>query len=51
LILITARSPRLLFAKQLPLKKLEDIEKSLAILAAGSGRKVNGGKITACDEE
>lgn len=44
-ILITTRSPRLLFAKQLPLKKLGDIEQSLAILAAGSGRKVDGGKI------
>ncbi len=33
-ILITTRSPRLLFAKQLPLKKLEDVEQSLAVLAA-----------------
>ena len=44
-ILITTRSPRLLFAKQLPLKKLEDIKQSLAILAVRSGRKVDGGKI------
>ncbi len=44
-ILITTRSPRLLFAKQLPLKKLEDVEQSLAILAVGSGRKVDGGEI------
>lgn len=43
-ILITTRSPRLLFAKQLPLKKLDDVEQSLAILAAGSGRTVDGGK-------
>ena len=44
-ILITTRSPRLLFTKQLPLKKLEDVKQSLAILAIGSGRKVDGGKI------
>ena len=44
-ILITTRSPRLLFAKQLPLKKLEDVEQSLAVLAARSGRRINGGKI------
>ena len=43
-ILITTRSPLLLFAKQLPLKKLDDVEQSLAILAAGSGRTVDGGK-------
>lgn len=43
-ILITTRSPQLLFAKQLPLKKLEDLEQSLAILAYRSGRKVEGGK-------
>ena len=45
-ILITTRSPRLLFAKQLQLKKLENIEQSLAILATGSGREVSGGKVT-----
>jgi hypothetical protein len=50
-ILITTRSPRLIFTKQLPLKKLEDIEQSLAILAAGSGRKVDGGKIKTWDNE
>jgi hypothetical protein len=44
-ILITTRSPRLPFGKQLRLKKLEKIEQSLAILAARSGRKVEGGKI------
>lgn len=43
-ILITTRSPGLVFAKELPLKKLEDLEQSLAILADRSGRKVDGGK-------
>jgi len=43
-ILITTRSPQLLFTKQVPLKKLVDIEQSLAILADRSGRKVDGGK-------
>jgi hypothetical protein len=43
-ILITTRSPRLSFAKQLRLKKLEKIEQSLAILAARSGRNVTGGE-------
>ncbi|KAL9595974.1 MAG: hypothetical protein Q9179_004781 [Wetmoreana sp. 5 TL-2023] len=41
-ILITTRSPRLLFAKQLPLKKLDNVEQSLAILAVRSGRTVDG---------
>ena len=44
-ILITTRSPRLIFAKQLHLKKLEDVKQSLAILAIRSGRKVDGGEI------
>lgn len=44
-ILITTRSPQLLFAKQLPLKKLDNIEQSLAILATRSGRKVDEGMI------
>ena len=44
-ILITTRSPRLLFAKQLPLGKLDNIQESLAILEIRSGRKVEGGKI------
>ena len=44
-ILITTRSRRLLFAKQLLLKKLEGIEQSLAVLAARSGRTVDRGKI------
>lgn len=42
-ILITTRSPRLAFAKQLSVKKLQDIDQSLAILATRSGRKVDGG--------
>ena len=42
-ILFTTRSPQLLFAKQLPLKKLDNIEQSLAILATRSGRKVDEG--------
>ena len=50
-ILITTRSPRLLFAKQLPLKKLDDVEQSLAILAAGSGRTVDGGKTKISNDE
>ena len=36
-ILITMRSPQLLFAKPIPLKKCKDIKQSLAILAARSG--------------
>ena len=50
-ILITTRSRRLLFAKQLPLKKLEGIEQSLAVLAARSGRAVDGGKINASTDK
>jgi N-terminal domain on NACHT_NTPase and P-loop NTPases len=50
-ILITTRSPRLSFTKQLRLKKLVDVEQSLAILAMGSGRKVDGGKLQICDNE
>ena len=49
-ILITTRSSRLLFAKQIPLKKLEDVKQSLDILAVRSGRKVDGGKIEFADE-
>ncbi|KAL2037794.1 hypothetical protein N7G274_009519 [Stereocaulon virgatum] len=41
-ILITTRSPRLTFAKQLRITKLQDIDQSLAILATRSGRKVDG---------
>ena len=43
-ILITTRSPRLTFAKQLRLKKLEDLNQSLAILATRSGRPVEAGE-------
>lgn len=43
-ILITTRSPRLTFAKQLPVTKLRDIGQSLAILATRSGRDVDGGR-------
>jgi hypothetical protein len=50
-ILITTRSPRLSFTKQLPLKKLEDVNQSLAILAVGSGRKVDGGKLKTYDDD
>ena len=49
-ILITTRSPRLMFAKQLPLKKLDD-QQSLAILAARSGRTVDGGKNNISNDE
>ncbi|KAL8784584.1 MAG: hypothetical protein Q9195_008985 [Heterodermia aff. obscurata] len=41
-ILITTRSPLLQFAKKLQLKKVEDIEQSIAILAVKSGREVSG---------
>lgn len=44
-ILIATRSPQLRFAKQLPLKKLEDVKQSLAILAASSGRQVDAGRV------
>jgi Cdc6-like AAA superfamily ATPase len=43
-ILITTRSPRLSFAKQLAVKKLDDINQSLNILAARSGREITKGK-------
>lgn len=43
-ILITTRSPQLVFAKQLNLKRMNDIKQALAILAARSGRMVDGGK-------
>ena len=43
-ILITTRSPRLSFAKQLAVKKLDDIKQSLSILATRSGRKTIEGK-------
>jgi hypothetical protein len=43
-ILITTRSPRITFAKQLRLEKLDDVDQGLKILAARSGREVDGGK-------
>jgi KaiC/GvpD/RAD55 family RecA-like ATPase len=43
-ILITTRSPKLGFAKQLAVKKLDDINQSLSILAARSGREIIGGE-------
>ena len=43
-ILITTRSPRLGFAKQLAVKKLTDINQSLSILATRSGREIVRGK-------
>jgi hypothetical protein len=43
-ILITTRSPRLGFAKQLAVKKLDDINDSLRILATRSGREITEGE-------
>ncbi len=43
-ILITTRSPKLGFAKQLAVKKLDDIDQSLSILATRSGREITGGE-------
>jgi hypothetical protein len=43
-ILITTRSPRLTFAKQLAVKKLDDLTQSLRILATRSGREITEGK-------
>jgi DNA polymerase III delta prime subunit len=43
-ILITTRSPRITFAKQLRLQKLDNVDQSLAILATRSGRGVNEGE-------
>ena len=42
-ILITTRSTRLTFGKQLMLSKLSDLEQSLAILATRSGRDIKNG--------
>jgi hypothetical protein len=42
-ILITTRSPRLTFAKQLAVKKLDDLTQSLRILATRSGREITEG--------
>jgi hypothetical protein len=43
-ILITTRSPRLTYAKQLRLNKFDDVNQSLAILARRSGRTTEGGE-------
>ena len=43
-ILITTRSPKLGFAKQLAVKKLDDINQSLSILATRSGCEITGGE-------
>ena len=43
-ILITTRSPGLGFAKQLVLKKLDDLDQSLSILSTRSGREIARGK-------
>ena len=43
-ILITTRSPRITFAKQLRLQKLDNVDQSLAILATRSGRRINEGE-------
>jgi hypothetical protein len=48
-ILITTRSPRLPFAKQLRLGKLKNMEQSLAVLAAWTGRIVDEGKTESHD--
>jgi hypothetical protein len=43
-ILITTRSPRLAYAKQLRLNKFDDVNQSLTILARQSGRTTEGGE-------
>ena len=43
-ILITTRSPRLTYAKQLRLNKIDNIDQCLSILATRSGREINGGE-------
>jgi hypothetical protein len=43
-ILITTRSPRLTYAKQLRLSKIDNIDQSLRILITRSGREINGGE-------
>lgn len=50
-ILITTRSPRLTFGKQLRVTKLQDIDQSLVILTTRSGRKVDGGERKTIDKE
>jgi hypothetical protein len=43
-ILITTRSPRLIYAKQLRLNKFDDVSQSLTILARRSGRTTERGE-------
>jgi hypothetical protein len=43
-ILITTRSPRLEFAKQVALKKLDGFDQSLSILSTRSGREIAKGR-------
>jgi hypothetical protein len=45
-ILITTRSPRMVFAKLLRLKKLDRIDQGLQILLTRSGRNTDGGRST-----
>jgi NB-ARC domain len=45
-ILVTTRSSRITFAKQLQLRKLDDVHQSLTILATQSGRTTEGGEQT-----
>lgn len=44
-ILVTTRSTKLAFSKQLPLRRLEDVSTSLAILSQRSGRQLSARKI------
>ena len=50
-ILITTRSPQLSFTKQHCLKKFDDIEQSLAIMVAASGRSVAKGETEICHKK
>ena len=43
-ILMTTRSLRIAFARQLRLRKLESVDEGLKILARRSGREINGGE-------
>lgn len=44
-VLITTRSPKLIFSKRLTLKKFDDLSSSLAILTQRAGRYLNTGKV------
>lgn len=48
-ILITTRSRKITFAKQLPLRKLETLEQGLKILSVRSGQTYTGGRFTIPD--